>query len=113
MSWAGVEITLEVRGWRGSQQGEDSQASVTGPMPTVLAGERDYVYVIMDDQWCGIYKAAASQLAIEVFRVFRVAVENESEKRMGEFMSSWWCSRMNNWGTHQCLMCHAPPIWAC
>ena len=52
-------------------------------MPIVLAGERDYVYVIVDDQWCGIYKATAPQSAIEVFKVFRVAVKNESEKRIG------------------------------
>ena len=49
-------------------------------MPIVLAGERDYVYVVVDDQWCGIYKATAPQSAIEVFRV---AVKNESEKRIG------------------------------
>ena len=58
-------------------------------MPIVLAGERGYVYVVVDDfSSRGVYKAAAPQSAVEVFKALRVAAENESEKRITEITRS-------------------------
>ena len=63
--------------------------NITGPMPIVLASEREYVYAVMDDfSLHGVYKAAAPKLAVEVFKVFRVAAENKSEKRITKIMRS-------------------------
>ena len=50
---------------------------------------RENVYVVVDDfSSRGVYKAAAPQSAVEVFRAFKVAAVNESEKRVTEITRS-------------------------
>ena len=72
-----------------SRQGEDGRANIAAPMPIVLAGEREYVYAVMDDfSSRGVYKVATPESAVEVFKAFRVAAENKSEKRITEITRS-------------------------
>ncbi len=56
-------------------------------MPVVLAGEREYVYVVVDD-YTGAVNTWPLRIksAVEVFKAFRVTPENESEKRIREIM---------------------------
>ena len=58
---------------------------IAGPMAIVLAGEREYVYVVVDDYSRAVYTSPLClKSAVQVFKAFRVAAENESEKRIRE-----------------------------
>ena len=84
-------MTLEVKGWRGGRQGEDGRASIAGPMPTVLASKRVYVYVIVDDYNRAVYtRPLRARDSVGNRRVQSVqgAAENESERRIREIMRS-------------------------
>ena len=61
--------------------------NTAGPMAIVLAGEREYGYVVMGDYSRTVYRRPLRlKLAVNVFTPFRVAAENESERRIQEIM---------------------------
>ena len=53
-------------------------------MPILLAGEREYVHVVVDDYSHAVYTRPLCLKS--VVEVFRVAAENKSEKRIQEIM---------------------------
>jgi len=56
-------------------------------MPIVLVGEREYGYVIVGDYSCAVYRRLLHlKSAVDVFTPFRVAAENDSERRIQEIM---------------------------
>jgi len=60
---------------------------IAGPMPIVLAGEREYGYVVVDDYSRAVYRRPLRlKLAVDVFTLFQVAAENETERRIQEIM---------------------------
>src|SRR5258706_8423712 len=60
---------------------------IAGPMPIVLAGEREYGYVVVDDYSRAVYRRPLGlKLAVDVCTPFRVAAENETERRIREIM---------------------------
>ncbi len=46
-------------------------------MPMMLVGEREYVYIVMDDYSCVVYtRPLHLKSAVELLKAFRVAAEN-------------------------------------
>ncbi|SRR5258706_16421687 len=61
--------------------------NTAGHMPIMLDGVREYVYVVVDDYSRMVYtRLPCLKLVVEVFKAFRVAAENKSEKRIQEIM---------------------------
>src|SRR5258706_6657747 len=90
---AAPEISMEVRG--GEEAGKKRtgkrvlqvHVEIAGPMPIMLDGEREHVYIIVDDHSRRVYtRLLHLKLVVEVFKAFRVAAENESEKGIQEIM---------------------------
>ena len=56
-------------------------------MPIFLGGEREYVHVVVDDYSRAVYtRPLCLKSAVEVFKVYRVAAKNKSEKRIRQIM---------------------------
>jgi transposase InsO family protein len=62
---------------------------VAGPMPMKSAGGKEYEYVIVDDYSRAVYTRPLrlKSEAAEVFKIFKAAAENESQKTMREVMT--------------------------
>ena len=74
---------------RGTEYLERVHIDIAGPVPVKSAGGREYLYVVVDDCMRTIY-AKPLQLrskAIEVFKMFKVAVESESGMKIWEVMT--------------------------
>ena|SRR5258706_1991493 len=90
---AAPEISMEVRGGEEASKKRMGKrvlqvhVEIAGPMPIMLDGEREYVYIIVDDYSCGVYtRLLCLKSVVKVFKAFRVAAENESEKEIWEIM---------------------------
>jgi len=72
---------------RASERVSRVHVDTAGPMAIVLAGEREYGYVVVGDYSRAVYRRPLRlKPAVDVFTPFRVAAENESERRIREIM---------------------------
>ena len=62
---------------------------IAGPMPVMSAGGKEYLYIIVDNHTRAVYTRAIHHRldAVDVFKVFRVAAEGESGKKLCEIMT--------------------------
>ena len=73
---------------RASEYLERVHIDIAGPMPVKSTGGREYLYVVMDDCTRTVYAKPLrlKSEAIEAFKAFKAAAENESGKKIQEVM---------------------------
>ena len=67
--------------------------NIARPMPVASAKAREHVYAVVDDYTRRVYtrRLRPKSEAVEAFKVFRAAAENESGKRNWEVMTDNTC----------------------
>ena len=88
---AGKSVHLPHKEGRGRASGylERVHIDITGPMPVMSAGRKEYVYVVVDDHTRAVYTRVIRHRsdAVDAFRVFKAAAEGESGKKIREVMT--------------------------
>ena len=74
---------------RASEYLERVHIHIASPMPIASAGSREYVYVVMDGHTRAVYTRplCLKSEAVEAFKVFKAAAENESGKKIRKIMT--------------------------
>ena len=91
---AALEIPMEVRGSEEASKRTGKRVSqdhidIAGSMPITSASGREYVYTVVDDYTRAVYPRPLrfKSAAIEAFKAFKAAAEDESEKEIREIMT--------------------------
>ena len=74
---------------RATEYLERVHIDIAGPMPVRSAGGKEYLYVVVDDYTRTVYARhlRLKSEAIEAFKAFKAAAENESGKKIREVLT--------------------------